>query len=302
MNSHSLIGFRSIKYCILLAAIYSQAYAGDVGSCNFYAKFTKSDTGSYIVASAAESYIDEQDVLRVELASNGDKIILENMHVPYKEFPKGTCRSVGANDYQALCGGYFVNKQVGKTAAVKPFLYIATLGIGAVVDAAGGFYYDAETNIDEVNAAKESSNIMSSPYSAPFIQACANYYSDQNKANLLNEKLRQQEEANRKKQEEQAKLAYANWLSSMSKFRGHLKPSSVTNCGTVIEVKGTMVHIQTGSDARDIWVPLTDIYSYQDNQSRIVGCHDSNRWYKRYGNWVNGDTYYQNGQQYNDTI
>lgn len=302
MNSNSLMGFTAIKYGILLAAIYSNAYAIDTNSCNFYAKFIKSDTGGYIVESAAKSYIDEQDVLLVELASNGDKVTLKNMRVPYREFPDANCRSIGKNDYEALCGGYFVTKQVGKTAVVKPLMYIFTLGIAAVVDTAGGVAYAATSNVDEVNAAKESSNIMTSPYSAPFIQTCADYYDEQSKTNALNEKLRQQEEARLKKQEDQAKLAYANWLASMPKYRSQLKPSSVTNCGTVIEIKGTMVHMQTGSDARDIWMPLTDIYSYQDNQSRLVGCHDSNRWYKRYGNWVNGDNYYQNGKQYNDAF
>lgn len=301
MNSSGLMGFRVIKCGILLAAIYSHAYAIDTNSCNFYAKFIKSDNG-YIVESAAKSYIDEQNVLLVELTSNSDKIIIKDMRVPYKEYPKGICRSVGSNDYQALCGGYFVSTDVGRTAVSKPLIYIVTFGIGAVLDVANGSIYETSVNTDAVNIAKESSDILTSHYSAPFIQACRIYYVEQRKSNELNEKLQQQEEANRKKQEDQAKVAYTNWLASMPKYRSQLKSSSVTNCGTVIEIKGTMVHIQTGSDARDIWMPLTDIYSYQDNQSRLVGCHDSNRWYKRYGNWANGDNYYQNGKQYNDEL
>lgn len=285
----------------LLTIIYHTSYADNSNSCNFYAKFIKFDNG-YIVESAAKSYIDEQNVLLVELTSNDDKITLKDMRVPYKEYPKGICRSVGSNDYQALCGGYFVSTDVGRTAVEKPLVYIATLGIGAVIDAANGGIYETSVNKATVNMAKESSDILTSPYSAPFIQACSAYYDVQRKASAINEKLRQQEAANRKKQEDQAKVAYANWLASMPKYRSQLKPSNITNCGTVIEIKATMVHIQTGSDARDIWMPLTDIYSYQDNQSRFVGCHDSNRWYKRYGNWVNGDNYYQNGKQYNDEL
>jgi len=285
----------------LLMMTITQAYADSTNSCTFYAKFVKSDTG-YIVESAAKSYIDSENVLIVELGLNTDKVVLRNMRVPYREFPNANCRTVGTNDYQALCGGYFVTKQIGKTAVVKPLMYVFTLGIGAIIDTAGGVAYAATSDVDAVNAAKESSNILTSPYTAPYFQSCASYYDEQHKAEIIKQKNQQEADAAIKKQQELAKMAYSNWIASMPKYRSQLKPSIVTNCGTVIEIKGTMVHLQTGSDARDIWMPLTDVYSYQDNQSRLVGCHDSNRWYKRYGNWVNGDTVYKNGKDYNDEL
>lgn len=290
----------------LLTIGYHAAYADNSNSCTFYAKFIKSDAG-FSVESAANDYIDSEDVLQITLSQDdSNKIKINNVTVPYIETAQGelnvTCRSVGSNRYQAACGGYFVDKNISGTAATKSLAYIATLGIGAIIDAGTGFSYRVTANNEAIQSVRESSDILSSNYSAPYIQSCVASINEQRKIQAINQKKQQEEAVAIKKQQDQAKLAYANWLASMPKYRSQLKPSSVTNCGTVIEIKGTMVHIQTGSDARDIWMPLTDIYSYQDNQSRLVGCHDSNRWYKRYGNWVNGDNYYQNGKQYNDEL
>ncbi|TXI98993.1 MAG: hypothetical protein E6Q32_09035 [Neisseriales bacterium] len=124
-----------------------------------------------------------------------------------------------------------------------------------------------------------------------------NYQASKNSSFDAYLKAQYQNQTNQKTLEQQ-QLA-----NNMKTFRTKLQPGDDVNCGTVIEVKGKMVHVQTGSDARDIWIANTNIFP-QNIDGKIVGCKDSNRWYKRYGNWVQagGNNYYRNDSNYNDDI
>lgn len=283
----NLILGEDMRKILMFASVISFVNAED---CAFYAKLVKVDN-QYIVESASKYYIDEPNVLKVQVANSGN---ISSMKVPYQDFKKGGsgCRAVGSNDHQALCSGDFVSKNIASSIAIKPFAYVLTLGIVAVGDAAMGFTYGTEANESSIMLAKEHSNIMTSSISSPFIQECKSYYlaSDEKYKNELIERDRQNIETQKKieKENNARKIATEKWMLSMQQYRKNLKAGDVTNCGTVIEVKSPMVHIQTGSDARDIWIKNNNIYSSVDNQNRVVGCKDDNRWYKRDGNWVQG--------------
>lgn len=90
--------------------------------------------------------------------------------------------------------------------------------------------------------------------------------------------------------------------TALDKFRKALKSGQVTNCGTVIDSKANMIYVQTGSDAGAVWIAKQFLYPQYDESSYVIGCKDSNRWYKRYGNWVsnNGNQFTKNGTNYID--
>lgn len=299
------------KVNILLVSLFSglalSSYAEESQPCTFYAKFNKVNN-KYEVESASSEYINEENVLITELKydNSTNKIELGNLRVPYKETPstiKAPCRSIGENSYPPVCGGYFVSKDVAGTAVKKPVMWVITLGIGAVVDLANGSIYDTNADQEQIDNAKESSDILTSRYSEPYINSCKLFYSNVEKQKAEQKRNEEIAAAKQKQIEENQRNIYKKWLASMSKFRAQLKPSSLTNCGTVIETKSSMVHVQTGSDAGNVWLPSSSIYSVQDSQGKYVGCHDSNRWYKRYGNWVNNNnTYTQSGISYNDDM
>ena len=85
-------------------------------------------------------------------------------------------------------------------------------------------------------------------------------------------------------------------------FRKKLTPGVTSNCGTIIDVKNSVVQVQTGSDAGVVWVPIKSIYPQVSHDGKIIDCHDDNRYYKKYGNWVQngGRQFYNNGTSYVD--
>ena len=71
------------------------------------------------------------------------------------------------------------------------------------------------------------------------------------------------------------------------KFRQNIKQGTQTNCGTVIENKGIMYFVQTGSDAGAIWIKKNYLNPLKDVDGNYIQCSDDNRLYKNSnGSWV----------------
>lgn len=151
-----------------------------------------------------------------------------------------------------------------------------------------GYTFDKlmKTNSWQMISNGFNNDFLTSEISKPYIESCNKYirWDKENKAEAL---------AKDKAKEESDKQAQQSFthdlITATNRFRLKLKPSDITNCGTVIELKGKgnqkMIHVQTGSDARDIWIGITNIYP-QNINNYIIGCRDTSRWYKRYGNWT----------------
>ncbi|MBY0379736.1 MAG: hypothetical protein K2P99_04990 [Burkholderiales bacterium] len=133
---------------------------------------------------------------------------------------------------------------------------------------------------------KFKNDFLINPITKPMINKCEYYVQLENKK--IGMQKEQDEATFLKTQQEQnkfnAKLKY-----DTQNIRTSLHLSDITNCGTVIDIKGNgstrMVHVQTGSDARDIWIGISHIYP-QEVLDKTIGCRDENRWYKKEGQWV----------------
>lgn len=158
----------------LIFAAYSSVYADD--NCYFYAKF-RMEESSFKVESASKDYIDDENVLQLQLEYLNDKSL--DYKVP---FWNGDCSTAYSNKgIRSKCGGDFINKDVGSNVAVKPLIYIFTLGIGAVVDAAKGVTYKTSVNKENLALAKQTSDALTSSMTAPFIAQCKQQQIDTNK-------------------------------------------------------------------------------------------------------------------------
>lgn len=160
-----------------------------------------------------------------------------------------------------------------------------------------------KTNSWEMVSSGFNNDFLTSDLTKPYIESCDNYIRWNKETTAKN----RAEDLARHETEKQAKISFTNDLTTGTNlFRSKLKPAEVTNCGTVIELKGKgnqqMIHVQTGSDARDIWIGITNIYP-QKISNQMIGCKDANRWYKRYGNWTQDggrSTFSNYGTQYYD--
>ena len=90
--------------------------------------------------------------------------------------------------------------------------------------------------------------------------------------------------------------------TNYANFRKNLAPGDATNCGAVIETRGQIARIQTGSDALIAWIPTKYLFPKNNTAGALIDCHDDNRYYKKYGNWVqnNGRQFYKTGLDYVD--
>lgn len=125
-------------------------------------------------------------------------------------------------------------------------------------------------------------DFLTSPIAKPYIQACENY---------IKELIQRKKELDEK--EAQPKIQFKARLEEQTmRLRKSLKPSDITNCGTVIKTKGSkssqMVYVQTGTDFGAVWFSINNIYPNTVND-KIISCRDSNRWYKHGGQWIQSD-------------
>lgn len=261
--------------------------------CSFYAKFKNTDRG-YLVESASKSYIDEENVLLVKY--NIDTNVVMSMELPLTN-DKSCSLAYNNSGHNAVCSGDFINSN--GTVAKNVFFTTITLGLGPL--ATGGLS-GGQTNFKNIKLATENSDVTTSLYTTPILQECKVELTQKSIQQKTQEKLKIEQNIERQAEFIQQKEQDQNWLKSMQQFRKALKQGMNTNCGTVIELKNSIVHVQTGGDARDAWIPISNIYSSTDNRGRYVGCRDDNIWYKRYGNWVTNNNFYKNGTAYNDDI
>lgn len=123
-----------------------------------------------------------------------------------------------------------------------------------------------------------NNDFMTSAVSRPFINNCESY--------LISERRYQ-------KLVEKNDNSFTEHFKTQTKnLRSNLKPSDITNCGTVVKVQGKgsaqMVYIQTGTDLGAVWFSIANIYpQYVDG--KVIGCKDGNRIYKAGGQWRQSD-------------
>lgn len=127
--------------------------------------------------------------------------------------------------------------------------------------------------------------------------AAQNLYSAYTNAPLQQYQKQQKSISLAKAQDDANKIA-----AKYNLFRSKLSEGDTTNCGTIIQLKQKLAYIQTGSDAGAVWINREFLYPQVDDNGKVIGCKDSNRWYKRYGNWVtgNGSQFIQNSTPFND--
>lgn len=135
---------------------------------------------------------------------------------------------------------------------------------------------------NEINKRLIMGDFLTSSISKPYIKACENY---------IKQSLQRKKEQDEK--EEQPKIQFKAQLKEQTiKLRKSLKPSDTTNCGTIIKINGNkstrMVYVQTGTDFGAVWFSINNIYPSTIND-KIISCRDSNRWYKRGGQWIQHD-------------
>jgi hypothetical protein len=125
-------------------------------------------------------------------------------------------------------------------------------------------------------------NFLTSQISKPYINACENYIAAEHAKQIAVDKIRKTKEQD----------FNTLFLNETKILRSTLKPSDITNCGIVIEIKSKeatkMVRVQTGGDAGVIWTSINNIFpQFVDN--KIIGCKDGVSVYKAAGVWLRND-------------
>lgn len=280
------ISIKRLRLIGLLLIAYNGSYAEDIiqasKNCRLWIEFAKVGE-SYNVINASDQPINSGNVLQASFI-NGD---VADLMVP----PTGGCSTKTDKNNKASCEGDFVTTNSIKNAGKNLLAFVGTLGTYQLTE---GYGYTTEPNLENIKLAETTSNYKNSPITEKYINNCRNYYINDRKLaeSIELERIRKAELEKKslemqQRENEIARQKYeANEKIYEQKFRTQLKQSSETNCGTVVELKGKMVLVQTGGDAGAVWFNKDYIAPIYDINNNVIACRDNNRIYKNENGWV----------------
>jgi len=273
----------------ILASVLSSFFINHVNAdCFVFAQFNK-DGESYTVEKVSPAYLDAPSVLYVKYRVSNNTIVEAFIPKPFTDkggyLNHGLCTPVNNTHIHPQCEGIFVTTNGATATALHAVAGALTLGL---FTAATGGSYKAEPNEEAIKEVQTHSNFFVSPVTQNYLAGCKQYEINQDK---IQQEKTQQLAIIENKEQEQLKLAQADKLAQLEaynkkeqiyeqKFRATIKQGSETNCGTVIETKGIMAHVQTGGDAGSIWIKKDYLAPTFNINSQYIACSDNNRTYR----------------------
>lgn len=262
------IGSFMKRVFFILALICKYSFSVQVfdQQCPAWIKFEKVNE-SYQVVSASEYKINSENVLLSEINAETGEISKPLLPLENNEF---VCSSKSKEANKMFCGGDFVNSKRWSFSKTEP-------------------------NMENIRKIQVQSDYLSSPIIKSVILSCVQEYNFKRQKRESMEEFEQKRvlaEERFKEQQLNKQIAENNKYLVNEKnyeqhFRKNMQQGMQTNCGTIIEFKGVMAHVQTGSDAGDIWIKKDYLAPEFDINHKYIACGDGNRYYKTAnGGWV----------------
>jgi hypothetical protein len=247
-------------------------------SCiGYYVQFQKKGE-SYVATNISQEQIDNENVLYllINIDGRGSDLVIppfitDQETIRVRNLKMGLCSAMyGNNGYKSLCSGDFVQKIDGETKR-NIANGVLTLGLSTIISGAS---YDTEPNKANISLAKEGFLINMFSYIESSMLMCKEKYDIQMDKAQLSINQRQEEAKQTKKIED--------------KFRKNLTVGEETNCGIVVDLRASLVQVQTPTKRGMVWFKKEYIYPVLGINNVYNGCSDSNYTYRSSisGKWI----------------